>query len=100
MDGRRARRVLGVASDAGPDDIRRAYRARALVAHPDHGGTAAAFAELQAAFAALQDLPAPRRALFSLPPRAPRVDVYDSPRRPVARRDFGDVLRAATARLQ
>ena len=38
MDGRRARSVLGVAADAGPDEIRRAFRARALVTHPDHGG--------------------------------------------------------------
>jgi len=27
MDGRRARRVLGVAFDAGPDEVRRAFRA-------------------------------------------------------------------------
>jgi curved DNA-binding protein CbpA len=97
MDGRRARRVLGVASDAGPDEVRRAFRARALVTHPDHGGTADAFSEVHAAFELLRDTPAPkRRVLF---PR-PRVDVYDSARRPAPRRDFGDVLRAATARLQ
>jgi hypothetical protein len=100
MDGRRARRVLGVASDAGPDEIRRAFRARALVTHPDHGGNAAAFAEVHAAFELLRDLPAPRRRLFTLARTAPRVDMYDSPRRPAPRRDFGDVLRAATARLQ
>jgi curved DNA-binding protein CbpA len=116
MDGRRARRVLGVASDAGPDEIRRAFRARALVTHPDQGGTPELFAETQAAFAVLKDAP-PRRRMFSPVPRtSPRVDVrtqrsqgwrsegaivdvYDSPRRPSPRRDFGDVLRAATARV-
>ena len=29
MDGRRARIVLGVGNDAGPEEIRRAFRARA-----------------------------------------------------------------------
>ena len=47
MDGRRATTcVLGVASDAGPDEIRRAFRGSCPVAHPDHGGSADAFAEV------------------------------------------------------
>ena len=95
MDGRRARRVLGVASNAGPDEIRRAFRARAQVVHPDHGGNAAAFAEVVTAFELLKNVPVePAR-----PRRRVRVDVYDSPRRPTPRRDFADVLRAATSRL-
>ena len=93
MDGRRARKLLGVATDAGPDEIRRAFRARALVAHPDHGGNASAFNDLQVA----------RQVLAAVAPRltAPivHIDVYDSPRRPAPRRDFADVLRAATRRL-
>jgi curved DNA-binding protein CbpA len=97
MDGRRARRVLDVGPDAGLDEIRRAFRARALLTHPDQGGTPEAFAEVQAAFAVLKDIP-PRRRIFNPIPRPQRVDVYDSPRRPV-RRDFGEVLRAAAARL-
>src|SRR5690348_17255824 len=54
MDGRRARRVLGVPKNAGPDEIRRAFRARALVTHPDHGGNAVAFAEVRSAFELLR----------------------------------------------
>jgi acyl-coenzyme A thioesterase PaaI-like protein len=99
MDGRRARRVLGVASDAGPDEIRRAFRVRAHLTHPDHGGTSAAFAEVLAAFELLRDAPSMRHRLFA-PRTRSRVDVYDSRRRPAPRRDFGDLLRAATARLQ
>ncbi|HTL87128.1 MAG TPA: DnaJ domain-containing protein [Acidimicrobiia bacterium] len=101
MDGRRARRVLRVHKNAGPDEIRRAFRARALVTHPDHGGDALAFAEVRSAFELLR-LSAPPVAptRSSTPPRSTvRVDVYDSPRRPSPRRDFADVLRAATARL-
>jgi curved DNA-binding protein CbpA len=99
MDGRRARNVLGVGKDAGPDEIRRAFRARALVTHPDHGGDDAAFAELMDAFAAVRAVE-PRRPLFrALPKTGPRVDVYDSAPRSQPRRDFADVLRAAAARL-
>ena len=98
MDGRRARNVLGVDTYAGPDEIRRAFRARALVTHPDHGGSNAAFAELVDAFETLQTEEEPRVWQPALPARAARVDVYDSPR-PRPRRDFADVLRAATARV-
>ena len=35
--------VLGLPKTASPDDIRRAYRRRALETHPDRGGDAAAF---------------------------------------------------------
>ena len=100
MDGRHARRVLGVTSDADAEEIRRAYHAQLFAAHPDHGGTAEAFAEVRAAFAMLRDAEPKRRfatlPLFGRP--APRVDVYDSERRP-PRRDFADVLRAASARF-
>ncbi len=111
MDGRRARIVLGVGNDAGPTEIRRAFRARALVAHPDHGGDRAEFAELTDALVALDGLidtvaarPArPTRARPSapvaLPPAPPRFDAYDAPRRPAPKRAFADVLQAATARL-
>ena len=112
MDGRRARAVLGVDIDAGPDEIRRAFRACALVAHPDHGGDRHSFAELVDALAAL-DLPrlpgvpaepapvatvAPRRPA-ALPGSRPRFDAYDSPRRPAPRRTFADALQAASTRL-
>lgn len=45
--------TLGVPYDAGPDAVRRAFRTRALRTHPDRGGTAEAFHEVQAAYAAL-----------------------------------------------
>jgi curved DNA-binding protein CbpA len=100
MDGRRARRVLGVRKNAGPDEIRRAFRARALVAHPDHGGDAVAFAEVRSAFEVLRAAaPVTRAALGTAAQPRVRVDVYDSPRRPTPRRDFADVLRSASARL-
>jgi hypothetical protein len=110
MDGRRARIVLGVGNDAGPVEIRRAFRARALVTHPDHGGRADAFAEIVDALNALEGLGAPaappephRVARARVPVVAggarPHFDAYDSPRRPAPRRTFADMLQAATARL-
>jgi hypothetical protein len=109
MDGRRARIVLGVANDAGPAEIRRAFRARALVTHPDHGGDRHAFAELTDALVALDPVvdtleARPPVSLAVREPRAlpasrPRFDAYDSPRRPAPRRAFADVLQVATARL-
>lgn len=44
---------LGVGADASPDDIRRAYRARAKTAHPDAGGDPDEFRLLRMAFEAL-----------------------------------------------
>ncbi len=107
MDGRRARIVLGVGNDARPDEIRRAFRARALVTHPDHGGDRHAFAELVDALGTLDSLfmpvaepvvPAARPAVAAPIVRA-RFDAYDSPARPAPRRTFADALQAATARL-
>jgi curved DNA-binding protein CbpA len=47
---------LGVAKDAGQDEIRRAYRARAKATHPDvDGGSEEAFAKVQLAYAILKD---------------------------------------------
>ena len=100
MDGRRARKLLGVDRDAGPDEIRRAFRARALVTHPDHGGSASAFNDVRVALETLAAV-VPRQVRTAALTTAPltRVDVYDSPRRAAPRRDFADVLRSATRRL-
>ena len=99
MDGRRARIVLGVGNDAGPAEIRRAFRARALVTHPDHGGSRAAFAELLEAFESLgtastRSAPQPEPTLHASdrrpaaaragPARPPPFDAYDSPPAPPA----------------
>lgn len=105
MDGFRARAVLGVSEHATDDDVRRAFRQRCLATHPDHGGSAAAFAETIAAFDALTAV-APRPAFAArsalVGVGAARVDVYDSPRmervEPAPSRDFADVLRVACAR--
>jgi hypothetical protein len=42
--------ILGVAPDASVAEIKRGYRQRALETHPDRGGDAAAFRELQRAY--------------------------------------------------
>ena len=99
MDGRRARIVLGVADDAGAHEIRRAFRARALVTHPDRGGDGGSFVELLAALDALGRAPIAVGIPGPLPSGRPPFDAYDSPRRAAPRRAFADVLHAATARL-
>jgi hypothetical protein len=45
--------VLGVRPDASADEVRAAWRDRALATHPDRGGDEAAFAEVLAAYRAL-----------------------------------------------
>ena len=56
--------------------------------------------DCQTAFETLKSTPVRSRVLSTLVAARPRVDVYDSPARQRPRRDFGDVLRAATARLR
>lgn len=65
MDGRRAAATLGVEPGATKDEIRRAFRARAKLAHPDTVGSNEAFIAL-------------RRAVERMLPAAP-----DEPNRPV-----------------
>ena len=103
MDGRRARVLLGVDIDAGPDEIRRAFRAHALINHPDRGGDRVEFELVVLAFETLLHidiLPPPASRLPvrpSLPGARPRIDVYDSPRRRRPHPKFDDMLRAAIA---
>lgn len=42
--------LLGASPDAGPEDLRAAFRKRALALHPDHGGDPAAFRRLVHAY--------------------------------------------------
>jgi hypothetical protein len=101
MDGRRARALLGVDIDAGPDDIRRAFRVQALINHPDRGGDRVEFELVVLAFETLQhvDVARPLPVRPALPGARPRVDVYDSPRRRQPQRCFNDALRAAISRI-
>jgi DnaJ-class molecular chaperone len=59
--------ILGVNKDAGPDDIKRAYRKLAAQHHPDRGGDTAKFQEIQAAYATLSD--PQKRAEYDNPPQ-------------------------------
>ena len=97
MDGRRARALLGVSTDADSDEIRRAFRTHALVSHPDRGGDRVEFELIVLAFETLQhvDILSPLPVRPALPGARPRIDVYDSPRRIRPQRCFDDALRAA-----
>ena len=50
MSREAALEALGVARDAPPEDVRRAYHRKALASHPDKGGSAAAFQQVKEAF--------------------------------------------------
>jgi curved DNA-binding protein CbpA len=70
-------RVLGVGRGAAQDDIRRAYRRKAKISHPDSGGSVGAFGEISTAYTVLCD--PQRRARYDEtgeidPPRADTLD--------------------------
>lgn len=48
-------KVLDVPRTASSEEIRKAYKRKALKTHPDKGGTAAAFQEVKEAFETLAD---------------------------------------------
>ena len=54
--------VLGVAQTASTDEIRNAYKEKAMKNHPDRGGSTETWAAIQKAFDTLSDLQ--RRALY------------------------------------
>lgn len=65
-------RVLSLPYDAGPDDVRRAFRQLARRTHPDRGGSAEAFHEVRAAYGALAgDLEGERRRWRPAPAAPP-----------------------------
>ena len=47
--------TLGVAKNATPDDIKKAYRRQAAIHHPDKGGDTAEFQKIQQAYETLSD---------------------------------------------
>lgn len=53
-------KTLGVEKDAGPDDVKRAYRKRAKKTHPDVGGKSEEFEKVQRSYMILSD-PARRK---------------------------------------
>lgn len=62
MDGREARAVLGVSENVTATEIKRAYRALVLRAHPDRGGRRGEFERIHSAFQLLISLaPAERK---------------------------------------
>ncbi len=111
MDGRHARAVLGVVEHASADDIRSAFRRRALATHPDRGGDRTSFEMVVLAFETLQHvtMAAPRRSVMAPAarpgagdtapvPLRPRFDAFDCPRRARPARQFADALQVAMAR--
>lgn len=83
--------ILGVAVDATPEQIKQAYRRKALELHPDHyGPDVEPFLEVQEAYAVLSD-PRRRDAYDRSMQRAHRITVRSAaasdiigPRRPLA----------------
>jgi hypothetical protein len=110
MDGNRARALLGVPAHASTDAVRRAFRAVARSAHPDHGGDGALFRSLVEARTVLLAVSpiGPRAdagawAAHLRPPQVPMLDLVDVARqRPAASAApappcFDDVLAAVLA---
>lgn len=56
-----ARALLGIAPDAAPDEIKKAFRALALRTHPDRGGEEAAFIDAKRALDVALAAPEKRR---------------------------------------
>lgn len=54
--------LLGVSSNSSPEEIKRAYRKRAMETHPDTGGSAEAFREVSEAYEKIINSPLNRSA--------------------------------------
>lgn len=67
MDRATAAALLGVAPDADPDEVRRAYRVWVRIAHPDAGGDPEHFARVSQARSVLLEA-APQGPSASVPP--------------------------------
>ena len=58
--------VLGVAYDCTPEEVKAAFRALALLHHPDKGGDVSAFAEIVEAYGVLSSSTAMHKHLREL----------------------------------
>jgi len=63
--------ILGVSKDASDGEIKRAYREKCLVLHPDKGGDKQKFQELQNAYAAVREERKAAKASGQTEPQAP-----------------------------
>ena len=86
--------TLSLGYDAGPDDVRRAFRRAARETHPDRGGSAGAFLRVRQAHDALVANLEAERARWQPAPPAPRypggLDPAVYPTCPVVvRREYG-----------
>lgn len=77
MERSEAARLLGIAADATPREVRRAFRLWAAMAHPDHGGSERQFALLCQARSVLLRPPPPPE--ITTPPRKAWRDVVVRP---------------------
>ncbi len=69
--------ILGILESASTEEIRRAYRTRAMQFHPDRGGMVEHFVRVQQAFDLLMD--EPRRELLGRQPKFERLPLRIQP---------------------
>lgn len=81
MDRTTAAALLGVAADADPDEVRRAYRVWARIAHPDAGGDPEHFARVSEARRVLLQ-PVTQGSAASVSPTVARVPLASVAHRP------------------
>lgn len=83
--------TLGVARDASQEEIKRAYRKLAMKHHPDRGGDAERFQELQAAYETLSDAGARQTYDFDLAkPDMPKPEGAPFSKNPFSDAPFAD----------
>ena len=89
MSRAQATALLGVADDADAEQVRRAWRAWARLAHPDHGGDREFFERLRTA----RDVLLSGTDVVAEPPTQAPSDVSSAPVAPPARLGWSQVLR-------